>query len=466
VAKSRSTPSLRRHAPSKRAVVRLSGHDHYLGPWPDGSADPPTEAQAAYDRLIVDWLRNNRQPVPTPERKKQTQLALGDAAGAGGRLTVAELLVRFMSHAESYYRRTDGEPTSEVSEFTCSLRPVNHLFGGQAAEDFGPLKLKAVRDLMVRGYTHPDYGPQPALCRSLINKRVRRVVLVFKWGVSEELVPEATWQALRSVGGLKKGRSEARETAPVEPVAVEVVEKTLPHLNNHLQGAVRFQRHTGARPGEACGIRLAEVDRSRPVWIYRPAQHKTAHHGKARVVAIGPKGQEVLREFIKIRCPHCGVEGRPPRIGSRDGALCGPCADRMDEAGTCGPWERCEVQQPDAYLFSPADAMRERDEDRRARRKSKVQPSQVCRKKARAKKRPGPFFSRVSYAAAVYLACDRAGVPRWHANQLRHTHATEVRKRYGLEAAQVALGHATADVTQVYAERDLDLAVRVAAEIG
>ena len=35
-----------------------------------------------------------------------------------------------------------------------------------------------------------------------------------------------------------------------------------------------------------------------------------------------------------------------------------------------------------------------------------------------------------------------------------------------LEAAQVALGHTKADVTQVYAERNLDLARRVAAEIG
>jgi hypothetical protein len=35
-----------------------------------------------------------------------------------------------------------------------------------------------------------------------------------------------------------------------------------------------------------------------------------------------------------------------------------------------------------------------------------------------------------------------------------------------LEAAQVVLGHSRADVTQVYAERDLSLAERVAAQIG
>jgi site-specific recombinase XerC len=62
----------------------------------------------------------------------------------------------------------------------------------------------------------------------------------------------------------------------------------------------------------------------------------------------------------------------------------------------------------------------------------------------------------------------RAGgsVEHWHPNQLRHTRGTEVRKRYGLEAAQVVLGHSRADVTQVYAARDLALAEKVAREVG
>ena len=71
--------------------------------------------------------------------------------------------------------------------------------------------------------------------------------------------------------------------------------------------------------------------------------------------------------------------------------------------------------------------------------------------------------NRVLIEAAVDVALH---VPHWHPNQLRHTHGTEVRRRFGLEAAQVALGHERADVTQVYAERNLDLAVKVAAEVG
>ena len=92
---------------------------------------------------------------------------------------------------------------------------------------------------------------------------------------------------------------------------------------------------------------------------------------------------------------------------------------------------------------------------------------------------PDERYNTRSYAHAVTRGVRKANrplieaavdvelhVPHWHPNQLRHTHATEVRKRYGLEAAQVALGHERADVTQVYAERDLAMAVRVAAEAG
>ena len=55
---------------------------------------------------------------------------------------------------------------------------------------------------------------------------------------------------------------------------------------------------------------------------------------------------------------------------------------------------------------------------------------------------------------------------RWSPNRLRHTAATEARKRYGLDAAQAILEHADAGVTQIYAERDWALAERVAREVG
>jgi hypothetical protein len=40
----------------------------------------------------------------------------------------------------------------------------------------------------------------------------------------------------------------------------------------------------------------AEIDRAdATLWVYRPGAHKTAHHGKARTVFLGPNAIEVVR---------------------------------------------------------------------------------------------------------------------------------------------------------------------------
>jgi integrase len=203
------------------------------------------------------------------------------------------------------------------------------------------------------------------------------------------------YQGLLAVGGLARGRTDAPEPDPVGPVTDADVDKTLPYLSRHVRGMVEVQRLTGMRPGEVCRLRAADIDRVGPVWFYRPAQHKTAHKGKDRAVAIGPRAQQVLSEF--------------------------------------------PTDDPTSYVFSPG------------------------RRKAG---RVGTRYAVRSYRQAVVRACDRAGVAHWHPNQLRHTRGTEVRKVYGLAAAQCVLGHANAKVTEVYAERDGELAVRVALETG
>ena len=56
---------------------------------------------------------------------------------------------------------------------------------------------------------------------------------------------------------------------------------------------------------------------------------------------------------------------------------------------------------------------------------------------------------------------------RWHPHQLRHTAGTLIRREFGLEAAQLALGHSSAKVTDaVYAERDTARVIEVMRRIG
>ncbi len=49
---------------------------------------------------------------------------------------------------------------------------------------------------------------------------------------------------------------------------------------------------------------------------------------------------------------------------------------------------------------------------------------------------------------------------RWHPHQLRHNAAAELRKEFGLEAGRIILGHCSAVITEVYAEKDEHQAIR------
>ena len=82
------------------------------------------------------------------------------------------------------------------------------------------------------------------------------------------------------------------------------------------------------------------------------------------------------------------------------------------------------------------------------------------------RREPGVAYSTDSYRRAIQRAAKRAGAASWFPHQLRHTAATDVRAEFGLEAAQVILGHHSAHVTEVYAERDSTLAKKVALAVG
>lgn len=123
-------------------------------------------------------------------------------------------------------------------------------------------------------------------------------------------------------------------------------------------------------------------------------------------------------------------------------------------------------RDPSAYCFSPREAIQWYAARKRAKRKTRVQPSQIDRNKADPQKQPGESYTEESYRKAIQSACRKQKVTVWSPNQIRHRVGTVVRQRFGLEASQVTLGHASADVTQIYAERNQQLAAEVARQIG
>lgn len=327
-------------------------------------------------------------------------------------LTITELTVRYFKFAQNYYVK-NGEPTSEVIGIQLALRDLRKLYAETEIDAFGPTALMTLREDFI----------QRDLARSTINKQIGRILRMFRWGVSETIVKPETLTALQSVPGLKAGRSKARETERVKPVAHEDVEAIRPILNPVVMAMVDIQRLTGMRPGEVCHLRTADLDRTEAVWSYRPPSHKTEHHDKDRVVYFGPLAQAVLE-----------------------------------------PW--LNTESPEAYVFSPAAAEKIRHQKMRASRKSKVQPSQISRAKEEPQFQPGEIYTTASYRRAIGKACLKVCIEPWHPNQLRHLAATNIRREFGIEIARAVLGHSTVDMTEVYAEMDAAKAKDAMAKSG
>lgn len=175
-------PTYRHRKSRDLAVVTINGKDIYLGKY--NSA----ESRQKYDRLIQEWLASGRTLT--------SETPIDETA-----YSIAELIVAYLEHAAVVYRK-DGKPSSHLHTVEDAMSSLKNLYGLEAVKDFGPLKLKAVRQAMVgRG-----------LCRTTVNKYTDNLRRMFKWGTENELVPATIYQGLRAVSGLRKGRCEAKET--------------------------------------------------------------------------------------------------------------------------------------------------------------------------------------------------------------------------------------------------------------
>jgi hypothetical protein len=134
-------------------VVCINRCPVYLGAW--GSP----EAQAGYGKLLADLAQgkfSHGASVPVP---------VG--------LTVADILLRyFQEHLPRYAK----------DEQHCqrgAIRVLRELYGETPAADFGPLRLRVVREAKVKKNWSRGY----------MNHQVKRLQFMFRWAVGCERVP-------------------------------------------------------------------------------------------------------------------------------------------------------------------------------------------------------------------------------------------------------------------------------------
>jgi integrase len=331
-------------------------------------------------------------------------------------ISCQELAIHFLEWAEDYYM---SQPKSFAHVRKAMEFLVKH-YGRESVDKFSPMSLVYLQKKLVEhGYARP-----------MVNRYVGVIKRAFKHGAKFGWAEPNTSYALQVVDNLKKGRTKAHEFRVIKPVDPDVFEKTLAELPKRVADMCRIQRNSTMRPQDVCNLRACDIDRSGDVWIYRPPAHKTAYLGEVLTKYIGSQAQAILMSYL---------------------------LEKEDS--------------PEAFLFSPADTVRDRNIEKRRNRKTlnkkgEVQPSHKNRKKVNPKRAPGMRYTTASYNRAITAACKKASVPHWSVNQIRQLSATKIRQKCGLEAAQVACGHKRASTTEIYAEIDLEAGIEVARRFG
>ncbi len=440
--RTRKPPAYRQRKGYSQAIVTLTDsatgkrRDYWLG------EHGTPESKERYYRLLAEYEALGRRLPDKPGARATLEPCTASEP------TVAELVLE-------YWRRVAKVFLPKRSHaIRTTLRLLRTMDGSTPLSAYGPRRLRLLREAMVAG-DPSACPPRRPWSRSTVNDRVRIVIAVFRWGVTQEMLSPSVAQALAMVEPLKRGRTSAREGRRVEPVPEEAIDTTLRHLATPVAAMVRLQLLTGARPGEIVGLRGADLTRDAEsgLLVARLCEHKSAHRGLDRMVYFGPGAEAVLEPF-------------------------------------------CLGREPNAPLFSPTEAEAERRKRMHETRRTPVSCGNRPGTNLRAEpaRSPGNAYSVDSYRRAIQYACDRAFPPperlqprvdrdgrretrkqfearlsatereelrawrqkhRWHPHQLRHNAATRIRREFGLEAAQLVLGHASAAITDaVYAERD------------
>lgn len=325
-------------------------------------------------------------------------------------VTLAMLFLKYMELRLPKLHTTDQAHVRKV------LGLVLDDFGNMMVDDFDSVEFRKAQELVALEGQRKDAGKK-VWSFSHVNKLMKYLVSVLKWGVSRKLFPAANLLEIKTVEPVGRGDEvyELEVNEPRTDVPDEVILASLPHLSPILQDMVRIQRIAGMRPSELCALRVEHVLKATN-GVIEMREHKTARFGTRRYFAFTQDELRILRR-------------------------------------------RCAGKGFDEYVFTPRDAYLEAMEG------SAIAPDKLERVLARYAER----YDTHAYWRAVKRKLDAARqkgvkIPNWTPYQIRHTFVTETALKYGMEMASSLAGHKSLRTTEIYDHKAQRVAIRAACE--
>lgn len=206
---------------------------------------------------------------------------------------------------------------------------------------------------------------------------------------------------------------------------------------------------------------------------------------------VAPQEQASAISNISPIAAHRSAAKEPRRVAPIAEAIAGETARRLDKHGAAGDLIRIlwltGMRPSEAIDMTPEDLSLEREVWAYTPKSHKTEHTGAIRvvmlgpmaqKIIRPrlpetltehifKQASGKPFTVQLLRRAIHRVCAQPPeLPAWNPNQLRHAKATALRKQYGLEAAQAILGHTHASTTERYADKNMELAEKIAKETG
>jgi integrase len=460
--KERRQPQIRTHKSSQWCYVTLSNQTFWLA-----RVDNP-DRFTEFARVVREWEARGRQPLAEVEPVAQ--------------LTVGTVVDRYLAHLAKRKGTAWISKGGNGGRAWYALDALKRLAGHELVADFGPRRLQDVRLVMIQG---GQWEKQRPCCRNEANGRTAAMQRMFEWAAGEELVDAAAAHALAAVQRLDVGDFDAHDNAPRQDVPRTVVDETLPYLPHPIDVVVRLLLATGARPSELLRLTPADVDTSNAAqWVAVVKQHKTAHHGKARVLVFEADAIALLRPFMLRQADRPLFAPTEAVIENMRRRREHYRQEREERAAALAA-EAAELAHAAEQLVGQDGHAEAAERARRAHRRANLAAGRVRLYRDREAAAPdqaaqddapraghGGAFQASYDAHALRVAVERAvkrcnrdrvadGLPKiaaWVPYQLRHQRATDVALLAGEDDARTLLGHSTAATTKRYVHAEVERA--------
>jgi integrase len=275
-----------------QAVVRYRGKRIPLGPWNVQADCPSEQAERKLAALKATWRVNPRAGL-----------------AADDDILLLDLWLRWASSPQAPNDRSSEATWCRRLLFGTSAEPGPYL--ETRVSQFTAGELQAFQDHLCKLVN--DRGDL-RFSRWSVTRFVSLTRRCLEWGVVAGLVDESQAATLKLVQPPKRGAvKEAKRRGGVEWDRVRAVAESLTSEAGQLLLVLWW---TGARPGELCGLRAGQIQRSGVitnskhvavdleqfgVWSARLEEHKTSGHGLERVLFFGQHSQAILGPLIEGR---------------------------------------------------------------------------------------------------------------------------------------------------------------------